>query len=201
MKIFISYAKNGTRDLALQLRQALESQDGITAWMDDSLLAGANWKRQIQDEIKRCDLVIVLLSPDVNRETEPNSFVLNEIGYAQQLEKPLLPVLAQHTELPIDFANTHYVDLTQSGASVDAVVDAVRSRITPPANPFPVNAEGEEQHLTRTQRHTRVQPTSQSQSVFNPATGEDELVPRIDFSLFSPVKIDETGFVQVGELP
>ncbi len=117
MHIFISYAKNDTRQLTKELASQLESLPNITVWWDQTLRAGDSWAAQIQDEIKRCDLFIVLLSPDVNRSRtgkHGGSFVLKEINYAQNLDKTILPVMAQTTELPVQIADLQYIDLTQN---------------------------------------------------------------------------------------
>ena len=113
MHIFISYAKADTYDLAVALRDALVALPDITVWMDASLQPAESWAMQIQDEIDRCDYVIVLLSPDVNRRpdaTRNRSFVLNEIDYAQQLHKPIIPILAQRTRVPVQLAGMEYID-------------------------------------------------------------------------------------------
>src|SRR5262245_33816978 len=113
MHIFISYAKADTRDLALQLRDALTALPGVTAWMDTSIHSGDDWAAQIQDEIDRADLVIVLLSQDVNRPpNHPNgrSFVLKEIHYAQQGKKTIIPVMAQLTRVPLELAGIEYIN-------------------------------------------------------------------------------------------
>ena len=102
--IFISYAKKDTRALAQALFAALNDVAGISAWMDMSLEADSSWAGQIQHEIDRCDYVVVLLSPDVNRAvtaTQRRSFVLNEIDYVQQENKPILPVMVQQTKMPV----------------------------------------------------------------------------------------------------
>jgi hypothetical protein len=82
--IFISYAKKDTRELALALSDALNAVDGVTAWVDRSLRVGRSWELQIQNEIDRCDAMIVLYSPDINRhkQGEEESYVLTEIAYA-----------------------------------------------------------------------------------------------------------------------
>src|SRR5574337_385420 len=102
MHIFISYAKSDTRDLALKVRESLTAIPGVTAWMDESLEAASSWAGQIQAEIDRCDYILVLLSPNVNRAataTRARSFVLNEIDYAQQERKSIIPVMAQKTRV------------------------------------------------------------------------------------------------------
>lgn len=129
--IFISYAKRDTRKLAEALYQLLVTIPGVTTWMDMSLEADASWAYQIQQEIDRADYVIVLLSPDVNRpitESQRRSFVLNEIDYAQQDNKPILPVMAQMTKMPVQIAGIQYIDLRGSPNDPTLVVERVCRR-------------------------------------------------------------------------
>src|SRR5690606_6100977 len=61
------------------------------------------------------DYVVVLLSPDVNRpesDTQRSSFVLNEIEYAQNAHKPIIPVMAIKTRIPVQLAGIQYIDIT-----------------------------------------------------------------------------------------
>ncbi|MBC8100135.1 MAG: toll/interleukin-1 receptor domain-containing protein, partial [Armatimonadetes bacterium] len=115
--IFISYSKKDTRALALQLHDALEKIDGVTAWMDKELTPAISWAQEIQQEIDRADYVLVLLSPDVNRlETaqQDRSFVLNEVDYARQRRKIIVPVMAQTTFVPVQLAGIEYIDFSSS---------------------------------------------------------------------------------------
>jgi formylglycine-generating enzyme required for sulfatase activity len=129
MHIFISYAKKDTYDLARRLREALAALPGVTAWMDEYIDGGEEWSRKIKREIDRSDWMVVLISPDVNRDTFPPSFVLNEIQYALMKRKPIVPVLAQVVEMPIELLVYQYVDLSESPDNDTAqVVDAVCKR-------------------------------------------------------------------------
>jgi formylglycine-generating enzyme required for sulfatase activity len=115
MHIFISYAKADTYNLAIQLRDELRKLAGVTVWMDETLEPGESWALQIQQEIDAADSVIVLLSPDINRPisgTQHRSFVLNEIDYAQQENKPIIPIMAQPTRIPVQIAGVQYIDFT-----------------------------------------------------------------------------------------
>lgn len=116
MHIFISYAKKDTRQLATRLRDLIIQIPGVTAWMDESLIPGPSWARQIEQEIDRCDYFLVLISPDVNRpesQTQHLSFVYHEIIYAQNQHKKIIPALAQPTKMPVQLAAFQYVDLTR----------------------------------------------------------------------------------------
>lgn len=128
MHFFISYAKKDTRTLALALNDALNALSGVTAWVDRSLRAGRNWELQIQNEIDRCDYMIVLYSPDINRhkQGEEESYVLEEIAYAKRTaRKPIIPVMAQQTPPPIGFTNVQYVDFTLDGLTIDDLLKAI----------------------------------------------------------------------------
>ena len=116
MHIFISYSKKDTRPLAIELRDALNALQGVTAWMDESLVPMQSWAMQIQDELDRCDYMVVLLSPDVNRrpsDGQARSFVLNEIDYAQQMGKPIIPVKAEDTKIPVQLAGIQYINFAR----------------------------------------------------------------------------------------
>lgn len=127
-KLFISYAKKDTRELALALCDALNTVDGLSAWADRSLRAGRSWELQIQQQIDECDVMIVLYSPDINRHKEglPESYVLTEIAYAKWTAKKLIiPVMAQFTTAPITLTMEHYIDFVGLGLSVDDLVSAL----------------------------------------------------------------------------
>jgi hypothetical protein len=66
MRIFISYAKKDTAGMARHLRDALAALPGVEAWMDESIDGGADWAQSIQDEVDRCDWMIVE-KPDRSR--------------------------------------------------------------------------------------------------------------------------------------
>lgn len=126
--IFISYAKKDTRELALSLADALNNLDSVTAWVDRSLRAGRSWELQIQAEIDRCDTMIVLYSPDINRHQsgKKESYVLTEIAYAKYtVNKPIIPIMAQETVPPISLTTAHYIDFTLNGLTLDDLVDAI----------------------------------------------------------------------------
>lgn len=135
MHVFISYAKRDTYEIACTICKSLEALPDVTGWMDKSLHYGAEWPRQIQDEIIKCDVVVVLLSPDVNREVTPTqqrSFVLNEIDFARDRHKTIIPVMVQATDVPIQLAGIHYFDLTlQPEVGLQELVEDIRRRSIP----------------------------------------------------------------------
>ncbi len=158
MHIFISYAKIDSRDLALQLRTNIAALPGVTAWMDESLEPASSWAAQIQREIDRCDAMLVLVSPDVNREETDvisASFVLREIDYAQQLRKPIIPVMALTTRMPVQIAGIQYIDLTRNReAGVERLMRTIRQRAGLPVEPL-ARDEDENTHRPSPPRSNR----------------------------------------------
>lgn len=115
MHIFLSYAKKDTYNLAMQLDTEINALRGVTCWVDHDLTPGHSWAREIEREIERCDLMIALISPDVNRDQDGDkglSFVINEISYAQSRNKTIVPVLAKHTAIPIEISAVQHIDIT-----------------------------------------------------------------------------------------
>ncbi|HEX2620036.1 MAG TPA: SUMF1/EgtB/PvdO family nonheme iron enzyme, partial [Phototrophicaceae bacterium] len=122
--VFISYAKKDTRELA--------AISGVTVWVDERLEAGESWALQIQEEIDRADYVLVLLSPDVNRKPTPTlarSFVLNEIDYAQQESKRIIPVMVQQAKVPVQIAGIQFIDFSgDTEAGINRLVKDIANR-------------------------------------------------------------------------
>jgi hypothetical protein len=146
--IFISYAKKDTQPLAFQLHDALHRVPGVTAWVDRSLEYGASWAQQIEQQIDACDYVVVLISQDVNRPETPGqgrSFVRIEIDYAKECKKPIIPVMAQHTKLPLQLSGIQYINYVGPptmtlDALVGKILEAVKlqpPRSLPAATPLP----------------------------------------------------------------
>jgi formylglycine-generating enzyme required for sulfatase activity len=127
--IFISYAKKDTQELAFALDDALNALDGVTSWVDRSIKAGQNWDSLIQKEIRRCDYLVVLYSPDINRHLDDEdlseSFVIKEMKYAQQRRKTIIPIMVKLTDLPIDFINIQYIDYIGEGMNLSQLVEKV----------------------------------------------------------------------------
>lgn len=60
LRVFISHASRD-HDVATRLADRLQA-DGITAWSDDAIEAGARWQRSIQTAIKDANAFVVLIS-------------------------------------------------------------------------------------------------------------------------------------------
>jgi hypothetical protein len=112
-RLFITYARED-RELVQQLRGGLERLRH-EVWVDDRLSVGQEWWAEILDQIRRCDALIVALSPAL-LESQASA---TERAYARQLGKVLLPVCVRPVRpelLPADLAHLQLVDYCTPGA-------------------------------------------------------------------------------------
>lgn len=108
-KIFLSYAREDARDIAVRLRDDLTAA-GHDAWLDLSEInAGASWSWDIEAAIEAADVVLVLLTT--------GSYV-SEICRAEQQRalrkgKRVIPLMIQpDADRPLYLENLNYLDFT-----------------------------------------------------------------------------------------
>ena len=105
VKVFISYAHKD-KVFAKKLANELENC-GMKVWWDfDSLKGGQDWQKEIERGIKQCNFFLVALTPDaVNSE-----WIGNEITYASQAQKTIIPLHLKKCDIPIGLIKKQYID-------------------------------------------------------------------------------------------
>jgi hypothetical protein len=110
-KIFLSYAREDTREIALRLCNDL-TKAGQSVWLDTAEIpAGVSWSRDIETAIENCAILIALLTP--------GSYV-SDICRSEQLRalrkgKQVIPVLLQaDADRPIHLENLTYLDFSDA---------------------------------------------------------------------------------------
>jgi len=105
VKMFISYSHQD-KSFARKLAGELESA-GMKVWWDfDSLKGGQDWQKEIENAIKQCDFFLVTLTPDAIT----SEWVGNEITYANQAQKTIIPLHLKECEIPIGLIKKQYID-------------------------------------------------------------------------------------------
>jgi hypothetical protein len=74
--------------------------------LDDRIEPGQRWDRAIAEQLAACDRLIVLLSP----EAVESEIVLDELTYALEHKKDVVPVLLRDCELPLRLRRFQYID-------------------------------------------------------------------------------------------
>jgi len=87
--IFISYTQNDSK-VAHLIADEL-ARWGIVPSIDERLDSLRNWPPSIQESIKGCAVLVLIMSP----ESRKSDWVQQEIEYAKSLRKPIYPILVR----------------------------------------------------------------------------------------------------------
>jgi TIR domain len=133
-KIFISYNRQ-SETVARGLAADVEAL-GHTVWIDQELSGGQVWWEQILSTIRACDVLIFVLDTSSLNSTACK----RELGYAADLGKSILPVLATDgistNLLPSALSQIQFVDYRKKDR--DAVLRLARAfTMLPPPKPLP----------------------------------------------------------------
>ena len=93
--IFISYSRTETDTKFVDQLEAELSKSNFDTWVDRLRLQGGDsWEAEIEKQIAQRDIFIVVLSPD---SVAPDSWVRNEILFAVNKKKTIIPILSRAT--------------------------------------------------------------------------------------------------------
>lgn len=125
--IFLSYSRE---DLVAmhRIKQALQ-QGGVSVWTDENLTPGtSNWMRAIDRNLKKCDAVVVLLSPAAYK----SKWVDRECGKAEAYGKEIFPLLIKgepEDAVPLSLWYIQYIDLREDfDSGVTKLIETLQLR-------------------------------------------------------------------------
>ena len=93
--VFISYAREDS-EYVEELLEYLKSKK-ISAWADNNIDYGELWWRTIVANIRECRAMVVVMTP----KSEASKWVEREILFADELEKPIFPLLLKGERFPL----------------------------------------------------------------------------------------------------
>ncbi|NDJ78686.1 MAG: TIR domain-containing protein [Chloroflexi bacterium] len=103
-QVFISYSRNDEA-FVRWLAGNLEN-NGVNVWMDvQDLDAGIKWSTAIQDALKTCKVMVVVVSPDSMKSKN----VEDEWQFFLDQKKPLVPLLYREAELHFQLSRVQYI--------------------------------------------------------------------------------------------
>lgn len=126
--IFISYARKNqayVRKLVDELHRR-----GFETWLDNRIDYGERWWQTIVEEIRNSAAFVVVMTPD----SVKSEWVKRELLFAQQVRKPIFPLLLRGKEFPL-LITTQYVDVTSGQLPPESFYTRL-GRITPPQRPL-----------------------------------------------------------------
>ncbi|HXH93034.1 MAG TPA: toll/interleukin-1 receptor domain-containing protein [Thermoanaerobaculia bacterium] len=104
---FLSYTRADEK-FALRLTDDLRAS-GVDLWVDQrDIKLSTPWDRAIEAALRSCAAVVVVLSP----RAVGSENVLNEVGFALDHGKDVIPVLLEACEIPIRISRLQRVDFT-----------------------------------------------------------------------------------------
>ena len=128
---FLSYERS---DQGYIVRLAAEAKRlGIEAWFDTDIESGARWAEVIEARVRGCDAFAPLVTPG----SRASAWCQRELLLADQLGKPLLPLVRRGTDIPMLLIDRQYEDITSDRLPGERWFQAVRQHLIdrPPGPP------------------------------------------------------------------
>jgi hypothetical protein len=125
-QVFISYARADAQ-FATMLTQDLESE-GYDTWLDRTdIKTGTRWDDEVAKGLAASQVLIALLS----KASTASQNVKDEIGYAIDHDRRIVPLLLEPCEIPLRLSRVQYVDFTALGyeAGLQAVLDILHAAL------------------------------------------------------------------------
>jgi hypothetical protein len=129
LRVFLSYAAADSA-YAHKLHYILSQRLNLRIFTDKALSAGEDWKSKLKNELAQCDIFVVLLSPN----SVQSAWVLQELGAAWMLEKPILPIVTDSqvlTRIPVELRNVQLVDIQdlENPETVNQIIESFEEQL------------------------------------------------------------------------
>jgi hypothetical protein len=106
-RIFISYSRANS-NFVVRLAKDLKAA-GHNIWLDQlDIPPGARWDAELERALEKCEIFMLILTP----ASMASENVKDEIGYAIDTQKRIVPVLLESASLPLRLRRFQYVDFT-----------------------------------------------------------------------------------------
>lgn len=106
LHVFISYSSNDRKPFVEKLAEELVAQN-YSVWIDDvgttnkGIVAGEVWQQSLANGLNQAAVMLLVLTPEAVR----SEWVRAEIKRALDTNKPIIPLLYQHIDSPLDRRN------------------------------------------------------------------------------------------------
>lgn len=157
---FISYSRSDAAfalDFARELKQA-----GYPVWLDQlDIPTGARWDDAVEKALSECEIFLIILTP----ASVASANVKDEIGYAIDNGKRILPILLKECTIPLRLRRFQYVNFTETEfregiKRAEQLLHNFISESTTPDAPFVTLPETE--HISKKVRPVVVSESTQS---------------------------------------
>ena len=121
---FISYSRSDER-FVKKLEDQLQIH-GIKTWRDTkNIPGGASWDSEIEKAMRRCHFVLFVTS----KASIASQNVADEIGFAREIEKTIIPILIEDVNLPFRVHRAQMIDFsTDFENSLQTLLSALNAK-------------------------------------------------------------------------
>ena len=115
--VFISYRREGGRDIARSIKYRLEMMGFNKVFFDYNSIRDGMFNTQIMDAIYSCNDFLLLLTPNsMDKCGEKGDWVAREIRTAKKYERKIIPIALENdfvwpTSLPSDLFDIRYIQM------------------------------------------------------------------------------------------
>ena len=122
-KIFFSYSREDSK-FVLKLASDMRA-NGLDLWIDQiDIPSGVHWDQTVEEALKSSPNFLIVLSP----ASIASQNVMDEVGYAIERKKKIIPILYRHCELPFRINRLQYIDFTDDyGAALAKLLRALNA--------------------------------------------------------------------------
>lgn len=107
--IFFSYSRDNS-DFVINLAKELRTA-GAKVWLDQlDIKPGTRWDKSIEEALKQSGTLLVVLS----KSSVASDNVMDEVSYALEEGKTVVPVLLEECEIPFRLRRLQFADFTSS---------------------------------------------------------------------------------------
>lgn len=126
--VFVSYS-SADRPYVERLARHLIGA-GVPTWYDHQLATGDRWQHVLQNRIRSCTAVIVVMTP----EADESVWIERELNLAEQLGKPVFPLLLRgHPMFRLN--NLHFENVTDGSLPEGRLISTLLAVVDEPASP------------------------------------------------------------------
>ena len=144
---FISYSRKD-KEFALKFARELKSA-GYLVWLDQlDIPTGARWDDAVERALRECEIfLIILTTASISSEN-----VKDEIGYAIDHGKRIVPVLLEECEIPLRLRRFQYVDFREMkfGEGIRRAEQLLENFLSDQPIPVPTKTLPEAQEILKT---------------------------------------------------
>jgi hypothetical protein len=149
-RAFISYSRTN-KDFAVKLTRGLRSA-GYPVWFDQfDIPTGSRWDDEVEKALRDSSIFMIILTPaSISSEN-----VKDEIGYAIDHGKRILPVLLESCDVPLRLRRFQYVDFTGKSfeEGFESAKELLGELVDETSVPLPAKAETESKDKQEAERY------------------------------------------------